>query len=243
MRVQSLGRSAVVLLSGGLDSATTLALARVSGAHVHALSFSYGQRHAHELRAAKTVAVQQNVASHRVCALDSAMFISALTDTDQLVPKGRSMDEMGTGIPTTYVPARNTVFLAHAMAYAESLGAGEIYIGANVVDYSGYPDCRPEFFEAFQRVADLGTRVGVEGNSAAPQIRVPLLHWPKKRIVEEGVALGVDFSVTHSCYDPAPNGRPCQACDACILRADAFISLGYAVDPAVKRYDELEGAN
>lgn len=241
MQVRALSRSAVVLLSGGLDSATTLAIARASGANVHALSFSYGQRHGYELRAAKTVAKQQKAASHRVCTLDSSLFISALTDVDAAVPKGRATWQMATeGIPSTYVPARNTVFLAHALAYAESLDAGDIYIGANVVDYSGYPDCRPEYFDAFQRVADLGTKLGVEGG--APVVRAPLLQWPKTRIVQEGLALGVDFSVTHSCYDPKPSGRPCQMCDACILRADAFTSLGFSVDPAVKRFDDLEAS-
>lgn len=240
MLAKLLGRSSIVLLSGGLDSATALALARAASDHVHALSFSYGQRHSVELRAAQDVATQVGATTHRVCTLDAALFRSALTDASATVPKNRTTPKMSTeGIPVTYVPARNTVFLAHALAYAESLGVQDIYIGANAVDYSGYPDCRPKFFEAFQRVADLGTQVGVEGNEA-PRIVTPLLHWPKTRIVREGLALGVDFSLTSSCYDPAPSGRPCRRCDACILRADAFTSLGFSVDPAVKRYDDEE---
>lgn len=240
MRSIRAARSVVVLLSGGLDSATTLALARTSGAAVHSLSFSYGQRHSHELRAAASQAASMGTASHRVVSLDTSLFRSALTDASASVPKGRAVSAMSDGhIPSTYVPARNTVFLAHALAYAESLGAGEIHIGANAVDYSGYPDCRPAYFEAFQRVAALGTRAGVEGHDA-PRIVAPLLHWPKIRIVKEGLALGVDFADTHSCYDPGPNGRPCSVCDACILRADAFTALGFAVDPAVARYDERE---
>ncbi len=241
MKTASLGRASVVLLSGGLDSATVLAMARSKSDAVHALSFSYGQRHSIELRAAGEVARQVGVTSHQICTLDSSIFRSALTDTTSLIPKGRSTHTMMTSsIPSTYVPARNTVFLAHALAYAESLGAENIYIGANAVDYSGYPDCRPAYFEAFQRLADLATRAGVEGSEEAPRIVAPMLDWPKTRIVREGLALGVDFSLTHSCYDPEPSGRPCQRCDACILRADAFTTLGFAVDPAVKRYDEMD---
>lgn len=241
MRSIPSARSVIVLLSGGLDSATTLALARASGATTHTLSFRYGQRHSHELRAAASQSASLGAASHLLATLDSSLFRSALTDASAPVPHGRSVASMSSGgIPSTYVPARNTVFLAHALAYAESLGASEIHIGANAVDYSGYPDCRPAFFEAFQRVADVGTRKGVEGDADAPRIVAPLLHWPKTRIVSEGIALGVDFADTHSCYDPGPDGRPCSVCDACILRADAFTALGFAVDPAVARYDEEE---
>lgn len=240
MLTRSLGRTSVVLLSGGLDSATVLAMARKESNFVHALSFSYGQRHSVELRAAQDVARQVGATSHHVCSLDTALFKSPLTDATVELPKGRTSAQISDGtIASTYVPARNTVFLSHALAYAESLGADRVYIGANAVDYSGYPDCRPEYFEAFQRVAELGTRAGVEGVDT-PRIVVPLLMWTKRQIVEEGLRLGVDFGLTSSCYDPAPSGRPCQRCDACILRADAFTSLGYVVDPAVKRYDDEE---
>ena len=236
----SIGRASVVLLSGGLDSATVLAMARSTNEAVHALSFSYGQRHSHELQAARDVAKQIGVTSHQICKLDSDIFQSALTDKTQAIPKGRDTATMMTSsIPSTYVPARNTVFLAHALAYAESIGAKNIYIGANAIDYSGYPDCRPEYFEAWQKLANLATRVGVEGLEEPPKIIAPMLYWPKTRIVQEGLNLGVDFSLTHSCYDPEPDGRPCQRCDACILRADAFTTLGFTVDPAVKRYDDM----
>lgn len=230
---------AVVLLSGGLDSATSLAIARSEGFHVHTLSFDYQQRHRHELHAAARLADALGSVHHRVASIDVSIFKgSALTDSTIRVPKARSSAEMGHGpIPVTYVPARNTIFLSYALALAESIGASDIYIGANAVDYSGYPDCRPEYFKAFQQLADLGTKAGVE-NNGAPRIRAPLLHWTKRQIIEKGLELGVDFAMTHSCYDPdTVSGRPCGLCDSCILRTEAFTELGFAMDPAMERYE------
>lgn len=231
-------KAAVVLLSGGLDSATALAIARSEGFRTHTLSFDYSQRHRHELAAAAKLAKALGSVDHRVAAVDVSVFGgSALTDGKLAVPKARSSAEMATGvIPVTYVPARNTLFLSYALALAESLEASEIYIGANAVDYSGYPDCRPEFFKAFQEMAEVGTRAGVE-RDGAPRIRVPLLHWTKREIIEKGLQLGVDFAMTHSCYDPdVDSGRPCGACDSCILRAEAFTELGFVMDPAIERF-------
>lgn len=235
-------RSAVVLLSGGLDSATALAIARSEGFRTHTLSFDYAQRHRHELQAAARLADALGSATHRVASVDVSVFAgSALTDSSVAVPKARTTADMGTGpIPDTYVPARNTLFLSYALALAESVGASDIYIGANAVDYSGYPDCRPEYFKAFQHLAELGTRAGVE-RDGAPRIRVPLLHWTKRQIIEKGLQLGVDFAMTHSCYDPDPvTGRPCGSCDSCILRAEAFTQLGFAMDPAIERFEREE---
>ncbi|HEX5632579.1 MAG TPA: 7-cyano-7-deazaguanine synthase QueC [Gemmatimonadales bacterium] len=224
-----MAREAVVLLSGGMDSATTAAIARADGFRVHALSFRYGQRHAVELEAARRVAASLGVARHVVLDIDLRAFGgSALTDVID-VPKDRAVDRMGEGVPVTYVPARNTIFLAFALAYAESLGATDIFIGANAVDYSGYPDCRPEFLEAFQRMARLGTRLGSEG--AALTIHAPLVHLTKADIVRRGAALGVDFSLTRTCYDPAPDGAACGRCDACQLRLKGFREAGLD-DPA-----------
>lgn len=231
-------KSAVVLLSGGLDSATALAIARSEGFRIHTLSFDYQQRHRHELNAAARLADALGSVDHRVASVDVSVFGgSALTDNTIAVPKVRSTADMGHGpIPVTYVPARNTLFLSYALALAESVGASDIYIGANAVDYSGYPDCRPEYFKAFQQLAELGTKAGVENNSA-PRIRAPLLHWTKRQIIETGLQLGVDFGMTHSCYDPDADGRPCGSCDSCILRAEAFTQLGFAMDPAIERYE------
>lgn len=233
---------AVVLLSGGLDSATVLAMALNDGREVTTLSFDYGQRHRHELEAATVIAEKMGVTDHRVGRIDGGIFQgSSLTDTRIQVPKSRIRDG-GTvsGIPSTYVPARNTIFLSMGLALAEGVQAREIYIGANVVDYSGYPDCRPEFFEAFDRLAKVATKTGVEGGHP-PVIKAPLLYWSKKEIVQKGLQLNVDYSLTHSCYDPAPSGRPCTKCDACVLRADAFATLGFAEDPVVARYGKMEG--
>jgi 7-cyano-7-deazaguanine synthase len=222
-------RNAVVLLSGGMDSATTAAIARAEGFTVHALSFRYGQRHAVELDAARRVGVQLGVARHIVLDIDLRAFGgSALTDA-VAVPKDRPLAEMGTGVPVTYVPARNTIFLAFALAFAETLGATDIFIGANAVDYSGYPDCRPEFLAAFQHMARLGTRMGSEG--APLTIHAPLVALTKADIVRRGVALGVDFALTRTCYDPAPDGAACGRCDACLLRLRGFAEAGMA-DPA-----------
>ncbi|MFW6032255.1 MAG: 7-cyano-7-deazaguanine synthase QueC, partial [Phycisphaeraceae bacterium] len=228
-------QSAVVLLSGGLDSATVLAIARSEGYACHALSFDYGQRHKVEMEAARRVARELGVASHRWVTIDlRALGGSALT-SDEAVPKDREQDQLGSDIPVTYVPARNTIFLSYALALAEVIGAGDIFIGANAVDYSGYPDCRPAYLEAFETMANLGTRAGTQGEGI--RIRAPLLDLPKTEIVRRGLELGVDFAITHSCYDPEPDSaaplgvRPCGHCDACLLRQRAFEALGMT-DPA-----------
>jgi 7-cyano-7-deazaguanine synthase len=216
-------RRAVVLLSGGLDSATCLLIARAEGRKVFALSFDYGQRHALELDRARALASRYGAAEHRVLRLDwPSPAASALTDPSGRIPKSRLGEEP---IPATYVPARNTVFLAFGIGYAESVGASEIFIGANALDYSGYPDCRPEFLEAFERVANLGTRAGALGHSRY-RIRAPLLHMTKGQIVAEAARLGLDFVLTISCYDPAASGMPCGECDACLLRAKGFHEAG-----------------
>ena len=220
---------AVVLLSGGLDSATTLAIARAEGYTCHALSFDYGQRHARELESARRVAQALEAADHHVLRLDlRAIGGSALTD-DIAVPKGRSAAAMAEGIPVTYVPARNTIFLAYALGWAEVLGAQDLFIGVNALDYSGYPDCRPEFIEAFERLANLATKAGVEGNSRF-RVHTPLIVLSKAEIVLRAWELGVDFALTWSCYEPRADGRPCGGCDACLLRAKGFAEARL-VDP------------
>jgi len=227
---------AVVLLSGGLDSATCLAIARQEGFECHCLTVSYGQRHQAELEAAASVAESLGASSHRVIQIDLRAFGgSALTSDDFDVPKGEPGSSPGEqGIPVTYVPARNTIFLSYALGYAEVLGAKAIFAGVNAVDYSGYPDCRPEFIEAYQQMADLATKAGVEGRG--PRIRTPLLRLTKPEIIRRGMDLGVDYAQTHSCYDPESVGdrgwRPCQRCDSCRIRMQAFAALGL-VDPAV----------
>jgi 7-cyano-7-deazaguanine synthase len=229
-------RDAVVLLSGGLDSATVLALARAEGFRVRALSFDYGQRHRHELSCAAAIAAALGAHSHAVAQIDLRVFGgSALTDRSVAVPKNRV--DMESSIPSTYVPARNTIFLSYALALAETAGARDIFIGANAVDYSGYPDCRPEYFRAFEGVARLATKAAVEDPGMAPVIHTPLLHLRKKDIIAKGLALGVDFGMTSSCYDPDPEtGRPCEACDSCIIRSKAFAELGFDCDPAVSKF-------
>jgi 7-cyano-7-deazaguanine synthase len=218
-------KKAVVLLSGGLDSATVLAIARSEGYELYALSFSYGQRHAWELEAAKQVAASVGVAQHRIAQIDLRVFGgSALTD-DIAVPKGRAMEEMGHGIPITYVPARNTIFLSFALAWAEVLGSSDIFIGVNALDYSGYPDCRPEFIEAFEKMASLATKAGVEGRQAL-KIHTPLIALSKAQIIAKGIELGVDYALTSSCYDPSPAGEPCGQCDSCLLRQKGFRENG-----------------
>lgn len=218
-------KTAVVLLSGGLDSATCLAVALAEGFCCHALSFRYGQRHAVELEAASRVAQALGVAQHLVLDLDlRAIGGSALTDAIA-VPKGRAPEAIGSGVPVTYVPARNTIFLAFALAWSEVLGCEHIFIGVNALDYSGYPDCRPAFIEAFERLARVATAAGTElGRS--PTIHAPLIALDKAQIIARGVALGLDYGLTHSCYDPAPGGAPCGGCDACLLRADGFRRAG-----------------
>jgi 7-cyano-7-deazaguanine synthase len=217
-----MSRSGVVLLSGGLDSATCLLLAREEGLETRALSFDYGQRHAIELERARAIAARYGVREHRVVRLDfPGAGASALTDRSLAVPR----NDLGRdAIPITYVPARNALFLAHALAWGEVTGASDIFIGANALDYSGYPDCRPEFLEAFERMANLGTKAGVEGR--AFRIRAPLLRMTKGQIVAKAAALGLDFSLTTSCYEPGPDGRPCGACDACLLREKGFREAG-----------------
>jgi 7-cyano-7-deazaguanine synthase len=217
-------KHAIVLLSGGLDSATTLAIARSQDYETYALSFDYGQRHKRELEAAKKIAKSLGAKTHLVIKIDSQIFGgSALTD-DVDVPKSRSDKEIGSGIPVTYVPARNTIFLAHALAWAETIGAGHIFIGANAIDYSGYPDCRPEFIILFETLANVATKAGIEG--ARLQIHAPLIKMSKADIIRKAVELNVDLSLTHSCYDPLPDGRACGECDSCSLRQKGFNEAG-----------------
>jgi 7-cyano-7-deazaguanine synthase len=215
---------AIVLLSGGLDSATALAIARADGFQPHALSFRYGQRHAVELAAAERVARSQGVASHRVVEIDLAQFGGSALTGELPVPKKASADQIGGEIPVTYVPARNTIFLSFALAFAEVAGAADIYIGVNALDYSGYPDCRPEYIAAFERMANLATKAGVQGRKLT--IHTPLIHLTKAQIVRRGLELGVDFSLTLSCYDPAPSGAACGQCDSCLLRLKGFAENG-----------------
>ncbi len=218
-------KPAVVLLSGGLDSATALAVARRDGFRCHALSVAYGQRHTVELDAARRVARALGAAEHRVIEVNlRAVGGSALT-ADLAVPKDRPADERTQGIPVTYVPARNTVFLALALGYAEVVGGFDIYIGVNAVDYSGYPDCRPEFVEAFEGLANLATKAGVEGRGRF-RVHAPLVKLTKAEIIRLGHGLGVDYALTHSCYDPAPDGAACGRCDSCLLRRAGFEAVG-----------------
>lgn len=210
----------VVLLSGGIDSTTTLAIARAEGYEIYALSFEYGQRHQIETQAAQRVARSLGAKEHRIAKIDLRVFGgSALTD-DVGVPKQRSETEIAEGIPITYVPARNTIFLAYALAWAEVISANDIFIGVNAIDYSGYPDCRAEFIEAFESLASLATKAGVEGRRF--QIHTPLIKLSKSEIIRKAVELGVDLSLTHSCYDPSPEGFACAECDSCLLRLKGF---------------------
>lgn len=221
--------NAVLLLSGGLDSTTLLALATREGYAVHAMSFRYGQRHQHELSAARAVAAKHGVARHVVVEIDLRVFGGSALTADIDVPKDRDAAEMSSGVPITYVPARNTIFLSYALAWAEVLGARDIFIGVNALDYSGYPDCRPEYIAEFEKLANLATRAGVEGE--AVKIRAPLLHLTKREIIDLGMSLGVDYSLTTSCYDPDASGAACGHCDACQLRLKGF-SEGGRRDPA-----------
>jgi 7-cyano-7-deazaguanine synthase len=222
-------KKAVVLLSGGLDSTTALAIARSEGYELYAMSFRYGQRHSLELDSASRVARAMAVEKHLVVDFDlRAIGGSALTDHMD-VPKQRSAEEMASGIPVTYVPARNTIFLSFALAWAEVLGAEDIFIGVNALDYSGYPDCRPEYIEAFERMAKLATKAGAEG-PMRPKIHTPLIAMTKAEIIKTGLKLGIDYSLTHSCYDPTPEGLACGRCDSCLLRLKGFKEAG-ASDP------------
>lgn len=221
---------AIVLLSGGLDSATTAALARTDGFAVHALSVDYGQRHRFELESARRVAASLGVVEHRFLAIDLAALGGSALTADIAVPQDRDAGEMSRGIPVTYVPARNTVLLSLALAYAEAIGAADVFIGVNALDYSGYPDCRAEFIAAFEHLAKLATKAGVEG-SLHFRIHAPLIQLTKAEIIRRGVELGVDYSLTHTCYAPDATGRACGRCDACQLRLKGFAEAGLA-DPA-----------
>ncbi len=221
---------AVVLLSGGVDSTTTLAIARRDGFTTYALTVRYGQRHAVEIEAARRVAAALGVARHEILDIDLRAFGGSALTADVAVPKDREAAAMAREIPVTYVPARNTIFLALALAWAEVLEASDIFLGVNVLDFSGYPDCRPEFIEAFERMARLATKAGVEGRQRLT-IHTPLIRMTKGEIIRAGLALGVDYGLTVSCYDPAPGGRACGRCDACVLRRKGFEEAG-AADPA-----------
>lgn len=224
-------KAAVVLLSGGLDSATTLAIAQEAEFEIYAMSFRYGQRHLDELAKATEIAKDRDVAKHIIVDIDLAAFGgSALTDSRIDVPKSDTAENIGIGIPVTYVPARNTIFLSFALAWAETLRASDIFIGVNALDYSGYPDCRPEYIAAFETMANLATKVGVSGGERI-RIHTPLIHWSKAQIIARGLELGVDYSKTLSCYDPTPEGQSCGHCDACLLRLRGF-KQNDQIDPA-----------
>ena len=224
-------KPAVCLLSGGLDSVTTLAIARKRGFDLYALSFRYGQRHVYEMECARRAAAALGVARHVIADIDLRVFGgSALTDDGIDVPKNRPLASMSEGFPVTYVPARNTIFLSFALAWAETLGTQDIFIGVNALDYSGYPDCRPEYIEAYQRMANLATKAGVEGRQKLT-IHTPLIHMTKAAIIRTGLELGVDYSMTSTCYDPSPAGQACGVCDACQLRLKGFAENGVP-DPA-----------
>jgi 7-cyano-7-deazaguanine synthase len=236
VRTVPAGTPAVLLLSGGLDSTTLLAWATRAGYAVHALTFRYGQRHSHEIERARALAAQWKVAQHVVCDFDLRQFGGSALTSDTAVPKDRDEQAMATGIPITYVPARNTIFLSFAMAWAEVLGAQDVLIGVNALDYSGYPDCRPEFIAAFQQMANLATRTGVEGTTRL-QVHAPLMRLTKREIVQLGISLGVDYAMTTSCYDPGPDGAACGRCDACALRLRGFREAGLR-DPAAYQLQE-----
>lgn len=226
-------RPAVVLLSGGLDSSTVLAITQNEGFEPYALSFRYGQRHAVELDAAKRVAEAAGVARHVVAEIDLRVFGGSALTAELDVPHHDSVDELDPdGIPITYVPARNTVFLSFALAWAETLGASDVFIGVNALDYSGYPDCRPEYIAAYEAMANLATKAGVEGTHKL-KIHTPLISLTKSETIARGLELGVDYSLTHSCYDPSPAGRACGTCDSCLLRGRGFAELGLT-DPALE---------
>jgi len=227
-------KRAVVLLSGGLDSTTVLAIAKNEGFESYAISFRYGQRHVHELACAEQVARALGTKQHVVVDFDLRTFGGSALTSDIEVPKGRSTADMSRGIPITYVPARNTIFLSFALAWAETLEASDIFIGVNALDYSGYPDCRPEYIAAYEKMANLATKAGVEGAQIL-KIHTPLIQLSKADIIRRGLELGVDYSLTSSCYDPSANGRPCGKCDSCLLRAKGFSEAG-AADPLLVRF-------
>lgn len=228
-----MAKRAVVLLSGGIDSATALALARAEGFEVYALTVDYGQRHRAELEAAKRVAKSLSAKEHKVITVDLGGFGGSALTGHMEVPKSEkavSLEQQGEEIPATYVPARNTVFLSLALSWAEAVGATDVFIGATAVDYSGYPDCRPEYIEAFQKMAELGTKAGADGKPI--RIRAPFVRVPKRHIITTGLRLGVDYSLTHSCYDPAADGKACGKCDSCHFRKKAFAEAGLN-DPTI----------
>lgn len=227
-------KNAVVLLSGGLDSTTALAIAKAEGFAPYALSFRYGQRHAVELDCAVRIAEVLGVREHVIADIDLRRFGGSALTAEIAVPKARSIASMGQGIPITYVPARNTVFLSFALAWAEVLGSSDIFIGVNALDYSGYPDCRPEYIAAYARMANLATAAGVEGRQQL-QIHTPLIALTKAQIIARGLALGIDYGLTSSCYDPGTDARPCGQCDSCLLRAKGFAEIGQP-DPLLARF-------
>jgi 7-cyano-7-deazaguanine synthase len=216
---------AVVLLSGGIDSATTLAIARDRGFDIYALSFRYGQRHVVELEAAGLIAQKNKVAEHLIVDIDLRKIGGSALTADICVPKNRSAEELKKDIPVTYVPARNTIFLSYALAWAEVIGANDVFIGVNVLDYSGYPDCRPQYIAAYEKMANLATKAGVEGKQKL-KIQTPLIRMSKSQIIKKGIELGVDYSLTRSCYDPADSGDACGECDSCLLRLKGFQEAG-----------------
>jgi 7-cyano-7-deazaguanine synthase len=218
------GKKAVVLSSGGIDSTTALAMAKAEGFEIYSISFRYGQRHFHELEAAKQIAKTLGVKKHLIVDIDLSQIGGSALTGDIPVPKGRDEKQMK-DIPVTYVPARNTIFLSYALSWAEVLGASDIFIGVNAIDYSGYPDCRPEFIQAFEIMANLSTKVGVEGRTSF-KIRTPLIYLTKAQIIQKGTALGLDYGMTHSCYDPATDGKACGQCDSCLLRKKGFSKAG-----------------
>ncbi len=226
---------AVILLSGGLDSTTVLAIAKSQGFECHALSFRYGQRHSVELDVAAEVAKRMGTVQHFISDIDLRLFGGSALTADIDVPKDRATEAMSEGIPVTYVPARNTIFLSFALAWAEVLEASDIFIGVNALDYSGYPDCRPEYIAAYEQMANLATKAGVEGYQKL-KIHTPLIDLTKAQIIQNGTELGVDYAMTSSCYDPGPNGRPCGQCDSCQLRAKGFEEAG-CPDPLVQRFE------
>lgn len=220
---------AVILLSGGVDSTTTMAIAKSEGCELYAMSINYGQRHRLELENAKKVASYFNAKEHMIADVDLRGIGGSALTSGLSVPKDRSVEDMGHGIPVTYVPARNTIFLSMALSWAEVIGADAIFLGVNVLDYSGYPDCRPEYIKAFENMANLATRAGVEGINRI-SIKTPLINMTKAEIIKKGIELGVDFSITHSCYDPSAEGIACGRCDSCLLRKKGFIEAG-VTDP------------
>jgi 7-cyano-7-deazaguanine synthase len=220
-------KKAVVLLSGGIDSTTTLAVAKKMGFTIYALSFRYGQRHQIELEAAVSIAHDFSVAKHLIVDIDLRLISGSALTGDVAVPKSRSVEQMGKDIPVTYVPARNTIFLSYALAWAEVIGSFDIFIGVNALDYSGYPDCRPEYIAAYEKMANLATKAGVEVNHKL-KIHTPLIEMSKADIIRQGIELGVDYSLTHSCYDPSAAGMACGACDSCLLRLKGFKEAGIA---------------